>query len=247
MTIDEIRALIRNPDASAADLRQAAAAADDVIKGSDAAVDALEARRQDLLLEVDAGAKVKKLDEQIRNHNLQSEICVAAKAKLAELIKEAGARELLADIESNARQGYALTEEMKAIYADLDLIVAETVVPSLQRLMDLEVELRAVLNFVAHNGRSDLKPKWPLVQLGEHLNWPSDRLPQVNLWSLHGYWPLASRTRHQLDGMKDLAPELSATEAVRNLLNREVAVQPAAHPDDQSTGGLLSRMKEFIK
>lgn len=164
MTVDEIRNTIRNSEATAADLRQADAAADALINGFDRDVDALEVQRQDLLLEPEGAAKLKKVDEQIRALNLQSEICIAAKAKLAVLIKDADARELDADLKAKGRRtaeiAKDLTEQMLR-WDEAQAVVGEAAAC----IRELTDELGALRNLLVQHGRRDLVAVNPYARL----------------------------------------------------------------------------------
>lgn len=188
--LKSLLALLKRPSATSAELEAALAQIDP--QPLEEQVEKLEGERRALLLKDGADKAIEDLEARIRDANRDIERLAVAKGKLQDRIERAKGDEHVALIERMGSDGRAAAEAMKSAYIELDAIVAGKVVPILDRLKQLEEELRACNKFVAENGRSDLKVKFPLQELGEHLGMNPQSLPTPALWSLHGYWPITA-------------------------------------------------------
>lgn len=166
MSVTEILAVLKNSSATAAQLRASANAADDAIKAGEAAVEVLEAKRQELLLEDGASEAIEKLEVEIRSGNREVERLSAAKAKLVLLIADAEARELESDLKAKGRRSAKVAKDLTEQMLRWDAAMA-TVGEAAAKIRELSGELGALRKHLHEHNRRDLVAVSPLARLAD--------------------------------------------------------------------------------
>lgn len=182
----------RNPEtsnATAAHLRTALDAADAAIRTGDEAVRRLEAKRQELLLQDGADDAIEGLDREISTLDRDGERCVAAKAKLQQLIADAEAREWEEDLKEKGRQSVKLAKALTAEMLRWDAALA-TVGEAQARIHELNAEFAALRKHLAEAGRRDLLALSPLAKLHD-AGVEMTRMPAFDVRVPDGYKPPA--------------------------------------------------------
>jgi hypothetical protein len=181
-----ILGILRKPDASSVELREALARLDP--SAAERAVEALEMERQRLLLQDGVDKQLDAIEAKITAGNREVERQFAAKAELERQIKAAEEREQAADIEKRAADARKTAKAMMRSYVELDGL-ARQMVEILRTIKAGEEEIRLANAFTLEHGRRDLKVESVMGLLAEHVGVPIHNLPMVHTWSLHGYWP----------------------------------------------------------
>lgn len=190
MSVAEILATLKNSSATAAQLRASANAADDAIKAGEAAVEILEAKRQELLLQEGADKAIEKLEGEIRSGNREVERLSAAKAKLVLLIADAEARELDADLKAKGRRSAKVVKELTEEMLRWDTAMA-VAGETAEKIRALTTELGNIRKQLHEHGRRDLVALSPLAKLQE-LGVSATHTPNFD-WPLpDGYRPPAN-------------------------------------------------------
>jgi len=185
MKLNSILELISKRKGTAAEFQQAHDALD--VASVEAAVDALEAERQALLLKDGADTQIEALEAKIRDGNREVERVHAAKAALQRLRQEATNREQAAALDKRAATARAVQRSMLLQLVDLDLAVTK-VCELLDKLEAGRREIREANRFVVEQGRSDLKCPFPEYVLAEHVGLSTpESLPRFWTWTLDGY------------------------------------------------------------
>lgn len=193
--------LLDKPAATSQELRQALAALD--IDGAERAVDQLEAQRQSLLLR-GSEQEIETIEADIRAGNREVERRHAMKREMEKRLAEAEERERLENLEATAANARDAQARMMAAYLELDGLATRVV--ELLNALDVDWRVIQASNRTAiDSDRRDLKVNHPLGMLAQQLGRPVENLPQVNLWSLHGYRPRHPDGR-LLGRMRDLMP-----------------------------------------